>query len=207
MGIEIEKKFLVKELPADLTKYPCHRIEQGYLNVAPAIRVRRQDDEYYMTYKSRNSDFSAGTGNGDIVRTEGAGRVEDIGQTEGIVQAGDIGQTEYNLPLDAESYEHLCSKADGHVIRKKRYLIPLNDDAFDSASVLAYPELARALSENSIVIELDVFEAPFEGRILAEVEFPSEAAARAYKPAAWFLEDVTGDRRYSNASMSREEID
>ncbi len=182
MGIEIEKKFLVKELPADLTKYPCHRIEQGYLNVAPAIRVRRQDDEYYMTYKSRQF--------GSCVDA-----AEGIG----------IGQTEYNLPLDRESYDHLCSKADGHVIRKKRYLIPLNDDAFDQADVAADPLLAQALEVNAIVIELDVFEAPFEGRILAEVEFPSESAANAYRPADWFLEDVTGDYHYSNAYMSREE--
>ena len=183
MGIEIEKKFLVKELPSDLTKYPCHRIEQGYLNVAPAIRVRRPDDEYYMTYKSRKF-------------------CSCVDASEGMV----IGQTEYNLPLDAESYEHLCSKADGHVIRKKRYLIPLNDDAFDESAISADPELARALANHSIIIELDVFEAPFEGRILAEVEFPSESAASAYRPADWFLEDVTGDYHYSNAYMSREEV-
>ena len=51
MGIEIEKKFTVKKLPLNLDTYPCHIIEQGYLNTSPAVRVRREDDHYYMTYK------------------------------------------------------------------------------------------------------------------------------------------------------------
>ena len=55
-------------------------------------------------------------------------------------------------------------------------------------------------------IELDVFGAPYDGRILAEVEFPDEKAAADYKPADWFLEDVTGDVRYSNAHMSTEKL-
>ncbi len=52
--MEIERKFLVeeKDLP-DLSLYPSHRLEQGYLNVDPVVRIRRSDDEYYLTYKSR----------------------------------------------------------------------------------------------------------------------------------------------------------
>ena len=46
MGVEIEKKFTVKDIPFDLEQYPYHDIEQGYLNVHPAIRVRREDDIY-----------------------------------------------------------------------------------------------------------------------------------------------------------------
>ena len=90
MGVEIERKFTVKELPDNLEKYPCRVIEQGYLNVHPAVRVRREDDSYYMTYKGQNA-------------TEGG-----------------IGKIEYNMPLDKESYEHLCEKADGNVIKKKK---------------------------------------------------------------------------------------
>ena len=54
MGIEIEKKFTIKHLPKDVEKYPYHLIEQAYLNVHPAIRVRREDDSFYMTYKGVN---------------------------------------------------------------------------------------------------------------------------------------------------------
>ncbi|MBO5291841.1 MAG: CYTH domain-containing protein [Lachnospiraceae bacterium] len=49
--MEIEKKFTVTRLPEKLEQYPVRLIEQAYLNIDPVIRVRRQDDEYYMTYK------------------------------------------------------------------------------------------------------------------------------------------------------------
>ena len=51
--MEIERKFLIKRLPKDLSSYPCRRIEQAYLNRDPALRVRRQDDLYFLTCKSR----------------------------------------------------------------------------------------------------------------------------------------------------------
>jgi CYTH domain-containing protein len=38
--------------------------------------------------------------------------------------------------------------------------------------------------------------------MLVEVEFPSEAAARAFVPPDWFGEDVTGDRRYRNRTLA-----
>ena len=50
--MEIERKFLPDKLPA-LDGYEKKRIEQGYLCVDPVVRIRRSDDEYYMTYKSR----------------------------------------------------------------------------------------------------------------------------------------------------------
>ena len=53
MGKEIERKFLVKELPANLEKYRYHELEQGYLNTAPVVRVRKEDDSYYLTYKGK----------------------------------------------------------------------------------------------------------------------------------------------------------
>lgn len=51
--MEIERKYLIHELPFDISKYPCHEIEQAYLNTDPVIRIRRQDSEYYLTYKSK----------------------------------------------------------------------------------------------------------------------------------------------------------
>ena len=163
MGLEIERKFTVKKLPDDLDNYEVHIIEQGYLSVVPAIRVRRQDENYYMTYKC-HKDF--------------AGMLSETSD-------GDIGKVEYNMPLDKASYDHLVEKADGNVIRKKRYVIPI---------------------QNGLNVELDIFDKPFEGRVLAEVEFPDEETAAAYKPEDWFDEDVTGDVRWSNAHMSTEAI-
>ena len=50
---EIERKYLVKQVPENLASYPFHEIEQGYLCTEPVVRIRRQDEEYYLTYKSK----------------------------------------------------------------------------------------------------------------------------------------------------------
>lgn len=49
--MEIERKFTIKEVPENLQEYPFLHIEQAYLNASPVVRVRKENDEYYMTYK------------------------------------------------------------------------------------------------------------------------------------------------------------
>ena len=149
-NMEIEKKFLINTLPAELEKYPFHHIEQGYLSPAPVVRVRKQDDEYYLTYKGK----------------------------------GLLAREEYNLPLTKESYEHLKEKADGNIISKKRYLIPLEG--------------------TDLTIELDIFDPPFSPLCLAEVEFPDIESADRFIPPAWFGNDVTEDPAYHNSNMSKQ---
>lgn len=146
--MEIERKFLIPVLPENLSSYVYHQIEQGYLCTAPVVRIRKEDDMYYLTYKSK----------GMMVREE------------------------YNLPLTKDAYEHLKPKADGIVISKTRYLIPLS---------------------GHLTIELDVFHKDYEGLYLAEVEFDSEEAANAFVPPAWFGADVTYDGRFHNSAMSK----
>ena len=51
--MEIERKYLVNSLPADLGNYPHRIIEQGYLNTEPVVRVRKDAEEYFLTYKSK----------------------------------------------------------------------------------------------------------------------------------------------------------
>ena len=41
-----------KNLPADLESCRSVLIEQGYLCRKPVVRIRRQDDDYILTYKS-----------------------------------------------------------------------------------------------------------------------------------------------------------
>lgn len=104
MGVEIERKFLVREEEA--LKYiemaargelKSHEIEQAYLTTNPVVRVRKQDDEYYMTYKAK----------------------------------GLMCREEYNLPLTKEAYDTLLSKADGNVISKTRILIPYGKNTIE----------------------------------------------------------------------------
>ena len=146
--MEIERKFLPVKLPEHFERFQKHQIEQGYLCTNPVVRIRRSDDEYYLTYKSK----------------------------------GMLAHEEYNLPLTAEAYAHLKPKADGRIIEKTRYLIPLDD---------------------KLTVELDVFAGDLAPLILAEVEFSSEEEANAFVPPAWLGEDVTFDRRYHNSTMSQ----
>lgn len=160
--MEIERKFTITALPDNLAAHPCLVIEQAYLNTDPVIRIRRQNHEYYLTYKGK----------------------------------GLLAREEYNLPLNKEAYEHLRTKADGNIISKKRYLIPIDRPAFRRGYVP--PE-----DLPSLTIELDVFEPPFAPLVIAEVEFPDTETAKAFIPPDWFLEDVTFDPQYHNSALSR----
>lgn len=159
--MEIERKFTLKSLPENLESYPCRHIEQAYLNTNPVVRVRREDEEYYMTYK----------GSGMMAREES------------------------NLALNRDSYYHLREKADGNIISKKRYLIPLDKPGFK-------PGFPTPPADYSLTIELDVFDPPFAPLIMAEVEFGSREAAEAFVPPDWFDEEVTYNKAYHNSYMA-----
>lgn len=47
------KKIFNKKLPDNLTSYKARKIEQAYLCTDPVVRVRRDNDDYYLTYKSK----------------------------------------------------------------------------------------------------------------------------------------------------------
>ncbi|MCR5734534.1 MAG: CYTH domain-containing protein [Lachnospiraceae bacterium] len=53
MGVEIERKFLISKLPDNIDDYEYHLIEQAYLTTDPVIRIRKEDDNYYLTYKGK----------------------------------------------------------------------------------------------------------------------------------------------------------
>lgn len=153
--MEIERKYTIKELPANLDSYPCHLIEQAYLNTNPVVRVRKEDDTYYLTYKG----------------------------------SGMMAREEYNLPLNEESYNHLLEKADGIVITKKRYVLPLTDFQPDN--------------KNNLFIELDIFEGKLAPLIIAEIEFPTKEMADSFIPPELFSEDVTFNPKYHNSNLSK----
>ena len=50
-NIEIERKFLVKKIPDNLDTYERIDMTQGYLNTTPVVRVRKENDDYVLTYK------------------------------------------------------------------------------------------------------------------------------------------------------------
>ena len=166
--MEIERKYRIQKLPFLLEAFPGKHLEQGYLSTAPVVRVRREDDTFYMTYKG----------------------------------GGMLARAEYNLPLTRDSYEHLLKKADGYVIEKRRYCIPLSD---------FLPEELREEYQTwgeSLTVEYDVFAGAFQGLTLAEVEFADMQQAEAFAALSPRLlggwQEVTFDSRYHNSRMSEE---
>lgn len=158
--MEIERKFTVKKLPENLEQFEKKEIEQAYLSTGAygtVLRVRKSNEDYILTYKSKI---------GVVIPKNASARICE----------------EVELPLTKEAYLHLREKADGQVISKTRYLIPI---------------------ENGRKIELDVFHGYLSGLIFAEIEFESEKEAEEYLLPEWFEEDVTFDKRYSNAYMTR----
>lgn len=163
--MEIERKFLIKKLPDDLAAYHCLTIEQAYLCTDPTIRIRRENDSYYMTYKGK----------------------------------GLLSREEYNLPLNQAAYAHLLPKADGNIISKKRYLIPIPHPDFAEGYTCPAPS-------PNLKVELDIFEPPFAPLIIAEVEFPDEEMAKAFLPPAWLSKDVTHCPEYHNSNLSKQKF-
>lgn len=159
--MEIERKFTLKTLPADLERYPSLHIEQAYLSINPVVRVRKENEDYYMTYKG----------------------------------SGMMAREEHNLWLSEEAYYHLRDKADGRILSKTRYLIPLASPGFK-------PGFPAPPEDYSLTIELDVFEGDLAPLVLAEVEFGSKDAAEAFLPPDWFDEDVTYCQEYHNSYMA-----
>ena len=61
----------------------------------------------------------------------------------------------------------------------------------------------RGALAGGLEFELDIFQGHLAPLMLVEVEFPSEAAARAFVPPDWFGDDVTEDRRYRNSALAQ----
>ena len=151
MAKEIERKFLVKDMPSIANNNESYLIEQYYISTNPEIRLRMVQNlnnnqvNYYMTQKS----------DGTKVR-------EEI-ETE----------------VDKSFYINNQEKMIGHVIRKTRTRIPL---------------------ENKLIAELDVYHG-IDLRVV-EVEFKNKSEADAFIPPQWFGEEVTDNKQYKNKNLA-----
>ena len=99
--MEIEKKFTIKKLPENLREFPCIVIEQGYLCTKPVVRIRKANEAYILTYKSKTS----------------------LNEK----QHGTKISNEVELPLSKDGYYHLREKIDGRLIEKERFCIKLTE--------------------------------------------------------------------------------
>jgi CYTH domain-containing protein len=153
-GREIERKFLVKRLPASLKRSPRFLIAQGYLSAETGgrhVRLRKKGKVTSLTFK-----VSRGNARGE--------------------------REEREVRLSPKQFSALWPATRGRRLRKMRYEIPWKKHK----------------------IEVDIYRGENHGLVVAEVEFPSHAARRRFKPPSWFGREVTGEKRYSNLRLATE---
>jgi CYTH domain-containing protein len=101
MAKEIERKFLVSQLPSSVTHgLQPTPIQQGYLTEDPAgqqVRIRSKGQHYYLTVKGR----------------------------------GNLERDEVEVALTVDQFEALWPLTQGRRIQKKRYALPYRDHTIE----------------------------------------------------------------------------
>lgn len=96
--MEIERKYLIKNLPPSLRDYRRAEMEQCYLATSPTMRIRKAGDACLMTFK----------------------RMRDNA-------VGAISNVEIEFPIPQDKYLALREERVGNMVCKTRYYIPLPD--------------------------------------------------------------------------------
>ena len=99
-NVEIERKFLVrkKDIKLDLNKYKHSDISQGFIYIKPAIRIRKTDDKYSLTIKTK--------------------------PPKDVKAKDDLARAEYEIEIPKKCYDYLRKFCMGRIIKKTRYYIP-----------------------------------------------------------------------------------
>jgi len=90
-------------------------------------------------------------------------------------------RVEQELELDQTRFDELWPLTAGRRIVKRRYVVPAPD---------------------ALLFEVDVYEEELAGLVVAEVEFPDDAAADAFAPEEWLGREVTDDPRWKNQALA-----
>ncbi len=151
---EIERKWLIdiSKVPYDLSAAEPLIMEQSYISFSPTVRLRGVNDEKFILCVKSRP------------------------------QPGSLSRDEFELELSREQYDHLLTKTEGDIIRKRRYCI--KDDTGHT-------------------MEFDIFEGALEGLAYMEIEFASDDEALSYPDPSWAIKDVTCDSRYKNAVLAQ----
>lgn len=98
-----------------------------------------------------------------------------------IKQGRGLARSEEEFVIDGPRFDRLWAGTGGRRVEKVRYRVPLEGD---------------------LVAEVDLYDGALQGLVTAEVEFPTRAAAEAFRPPAWLRVEVTDDPRYGNARLA-----
>ena len=149
-GMEIERKFLVRDDSYKALAQRSYRIRQGYIcsGHGHTVRVRQRDQQGFLTIKGPSFD-------------------------------GGLSRYEFEKEITLDEATQLFRLCKSGIIDKTRYLVPAGDGH---------------------TFEVDEFYGDNEGLVVAEVELG--APDEPYVRPPFLGQEVTGDRRYTNASLS-----
>ena len=121
----------------------------------------------------------------DANGTEVRVRKKGDARTLTIKSGAGLKRTENERALDGQDFDDLWPLTEGRRVTKTRFDVALGDD---------------------LTAEVDVYDGALEGLVTAEVEFPDEPAAEAFRPPGWLGEEVTGDKRYANRTLATDGV-
>ena len=103
------------------------------------------------------------------------------------IKAGRGGvRVEEEIALEIRQAEALWELTEGRRVEKTRRRV----------------RLAGADGGAGLVAEVDEYSGALDGLVVAEVEFPDEAASSGFEPPAWVVRELTDDWRYANRSLA-----
>jgi CYTH domain-containing protein len=97
-----------------------------------------------------------------------------------VKHGGGLLRVEEDIEVEPRRGEALYALTEGRRVEKRRHRIPYG----------------------GAMLEVDVFAGALDGLVVAEVEFPDEAAARGFAAPAWFGAEVTDDGAYKNRALA-----
>ena len=125
ISMEIERKYLVKDIPDNLSEYKCRIIEQAYLSTNPVVRVRKDNDDYYLTYKgsglmareeynlplnSESYEHLLKKADGNVITKhryeipDGTGKTIELDVFDGVFKGTIVAEVEFDSIEEADSY-------------------------------------------------------------------------------------------------------
>lgn len=207
MPKEIERKFLVPAVPFDLSmhpetaSFPFHLITQGYLaktEDAPSVRVVKDGHDGLLQLRGMLSIDVR------VPLVEAELMYELYANQDGWFDKLRGPAIRFRLQ-DGEGFLTIKGKASDTGMSRDEFEYPISGVTAQQALDIYCPKLRLrkvryCIPHGEFTIELDVFQGPLKGLVLAEVELPAEDTP--FTPPAWFGIEVTKEKGYSNFSLA-----
>lgn len=189
MNIETERKFLVLGSTYKAQAVKSYTICQGYIahDSGNTVRVRIRDNQGFLTIKGPSAD--------GISRQEWEREIplQDARELFLLCKPGTIEKTRWIVPAET---------VPSGTLRIASSLSPASPAGPSHSSGHERPEVPEgAAAPAERFFEVDEFHGDNEGLVVAEIELGR--ADETFEKPAWLGQEVTGDKRYYNAQLSR----